>query len=93
MRNGRLKRIEAIIEWQQRMLAERDDHSLLLKRQDCRPRLFGAGRQIGNGCPLPPHRNRLLIDPIVLGKRPQALLTILYCSTATDCLSRGGAAV
>ena len=31
------------------------------------------------------------IDPVSLGERPQALLTILYCST--DCLCHGSAAV
>jgi hypothetical protein len=31
------------------------------------------------------------VDPVALGQRSQALLTILYCST--DCLSRCGAAV
>jgi len=36
-------------------------------------------------------RNRLLVDPVTLGQNPQALFTILYCST--DCLCRGGAPV
>ena len=41
--------------------------------------------------PDPELENGLRIDPIALGQRPQALLTILYCST--DCLCRCGAAV
>ena len=38
-----------------------------------------------------PLRDSLLVDPVALGDRSQALLTILYCST--DRLRRGGAAV
>jgi hypothetical protein len=41
--------------------------------------------------PLAPLRNSLLVDPVALGQRPQALLTMLYRST--DCLCRGGAPV
>src|SRR5436853_3587571 len=38
-----------------------------------------------------PFCDGLRIDPVALGQRPQARLTILYCST--DCLCRCGAAV
>src|SRR4029077_16424218 len=40
VRNGRLQGIEAVVERQQRMLAEGDDDSLFLGRQDCRARSF-----------------------------------------------------
>src|SRR5262245_56162996 len=39
--------------------------------------------------PVLPLGDRLLVDPVALGQHPQALLTILYCST--DRLCRGGA--
>src|SRR5580765_6120916 len=73
------------------MLAKGDDDGLVLKRQAGGFWLFRAGRKIGHRTALLPFCNGLGIDPIALGQRPQALLTILYCST--DCLRRCGAAV
>src|SRR6476660_6450651 len=73
------------------MLAKGDDDGLVLKRQAGGFWLFRAGRKIGHRTALLPFCNGLWIDPIALGQRPQALLTILYCST--DCLCRCDAAV
>src|SRR6476660_1866985 len=73
------------------MLAKGDDDGLVLKRQAGGFWLFRAGRKIGHRTALLPFCNGLQIDPIALRQRPQALLTILYCST--DCLCRCGAAV
>lgn len=53
--------------------------------------ILGTGSHIGGATPAPPLGNRLGIDPVPLGQRPQALLTILYCST--DCRCRAGAPV
>src|SRR4029077_12756969 len=49
------------------------------------------GGQIANEAAFLPLRHGLLIYPVAPGKAPQALLTILYCST--DRLCRRGAAV
>ena len=91
MRNGRLQRIETIVEWQERVPPESDDDRLLLDGKHCRLGFLGACRTIGDGLALLPLRDSLLVDPLALGECSQALLTILYCST--DCLRRGGAAV
>jgi curved DNA-binding protein CbpA len=48
-----------------------------------------TGRSIGHGTAFAPLGHRLRIDPIALGKPPQALLTMLYRST--DRLCRCGA--
>ena len=47
--------------------------------------------RIGHTLALAPLGDRLLVDPVALRQRPQALLTMLYRST--DCLRRGGAPV
>src|SRR6476661_7324998 len=73
------------------MPPESDDDRLLLDGKHGRFGFLRACREIGDGLTLLPLRDSLLVDPIALGQRPQALLTILYCST--DCLCRGGAAV
>lgn len=91
MWNARLERIEAIVEWQQRMAPERNDDRLFINRKNCRPGSPWTGRKIRNRGPLTPFRDRLLVDAVTRLKRPQAFFTILYCST--DCLSRRGAAV
>jgi hypothetical protein len=54
-------------------------------------RLFGTSRQVRRGAALLPLIDGLGVDPVALGQRSQARLTILYCST--DCLRRCGAAV
>src|SRR6476620_11716492 len=91
MLDGRLERIEAIVERQQRMPPESDDDRLLLDGKDGRLGFPGTCREIGDSLALLPLRDSLLVDPMALGERSQALLTILYCST--DRLRRGGAAV
>src|SRR3990167_5055875 len=91
MLDRRLFRSEAVVERQQRVLAEGDDDRLVLDRQDRGVRRPGTGRQIGDGAALLPLRDRLLVDPVAPGKAPQALLTMLYRST--DRLCRCGAAV
>ena len=73
------------------MPPESDDDRLLLDGKHCRLGVPGACRDIGDSLALLPLRDSLLVDPVAPGQRPQALLTILYCST--DCLRRGGAAV
>lgn len=72
------------------MLPESDDDRLLLDGKDARFGFPRACREIGDGLAFLPLRDSLLVDPVALGERSQALLTILYCST--DCLCRGGAA-
>jgi len=54
-------------------------------------RILGARPDIGNAASAPPLGDRLRVDPVPFGQRPQALLTILYCST--DCRCRAGAPV
>jgi hypothetical protein len=90
VRNGRLERVEAVVQSKQRMPAERDDDGFR-DRQDRGPAFFRAGRDIGDRYPLFPFGDRLLVDAVSLGERPQALLTMLYRST--DRLCRGGAPV
>ncbi|ESX20348.1 hypothetical protein X747_29040 [Mesorhizobium sp. LNJC384A00] len=89
IRNHGVQRAEAIIKRQQRVPAEGDNDNLFLDRRNRRSRLSGAGGQIGGRGPLLPFGDGLLIDPVLLGQRLQALLTMLYRST--DCLCRGGA--
>ena len=52
---------------------------------------LGTCGKIGNRTALLPLGHGLLVDAVAPGKCPQALLTILYCST--DRLCRRGAAV
>ena len=85
MRDGRLQGIEAIVERQQRMAAKGDDHRLILDREDRRLRLGWPHRQIGHRGPLLPLGDRLLVDPVALGQRSQARLTMLYRSPLGDC--------
>jgi len=73
------------------MPAEGNDDGLFLDRQNRRFRLPRAGRQISDRGPLLPRRDGLLIDPVTLRQRSQALLTMLYRST--DRLCRRGAPV
>src|SRR6516164_1392915 len=91
MRDGWLQSVEAVVERQQGMPPESDDHSLLLDGHDRRPRLLRACRQIGDRGPRFPLGDGLRIDAVALGQRPQALLTMLYRST--DRLCRCGAPV
>ena len=66
MRDRRLKRIEAIIERQQRVPPEGDDDRLFFHGKDSRLGFLGAGRKIGGGLALLPLCNRLLVDPVAL---------------------------
>src|SRR6266567_7526867 len=91
MRDRRLQGIETVVERQQRMPSESDDDRLVLDGQDRGLRLSWSCRQIGDGAALLPFGHGLLIDAVTPGKRPQALLTMLYRST--DRLCRCGAAV
>ena len=85
MRDRCLERIEAVVERQQRVLAESDDDGFFLDRQHRGLRVLRAGRQIsGGGSPLP-FGDRLLVDPVARSQRPQALLTMLYRSTDRRC--------
>ena len=91
VRNGRLKRIEAIVERQQRVPAEGHDDGLVLDGQHRGLGLLRPCRQIGDETALLPLGDGLLIDAVAPGKCPQALLTMLYRST--DRLCRCGAPV
>src|ERR1700679_3816680 len=73
------------------MPAEGNDHRLFLDSQNRRSGPLGASRKIGDGRPFLPLGDCLGIDPMSPGKRPQALLTMMYRST--DCLCRCGAPV
>ena len=85
MRDHRLQRIKAVIERHQRVTAKRDNHRLVLDREDSRLRHCWPRRNVGDRGPIAPLGDRLLIDPVPLRQRPQAFLTMLYRST--DCLS------
>lgn len=62
-----------------------------LGREDDRFRLLRTGWLILDQNSLPPFCNGFWIDPMALGERSQALLTILYCSSHGLC--RCGVAV
>src|SRR3954449_2907492 len=81
MRDGGLERIEAIIERQQRVPPEGDDHGLLFARQHGRARLLGTGALVLDRGALLPLGNGLRVDAVALGQAPQALLTLLDRST------------
>src|SRR6516165_3204193 len=78
MGNRRLKRVEAVVERQKRMPAEGDDHRLFLDSQNRRSGALRARRKIGDGRPLLPLGDRLGVDPVPLGKRPQAVLCVKF---------------
>jgi hypothetical protein len=89
VRDRRLQRVEAVVERQQSVAPERDDDRLFLRRQHRRAWLFGTSWQVGDRSALLPFGHGLLVDPMALGERPQARLTMLYRST--DRLCRRGA--
>jgi hypothetical protein len=91
MRQGGLESVEAVVERQQRMPAERDDDGFILHRQDGGPRRRGTGWVVCDGVALLPLGDILRIGPVAFRQRPQACLTML--DRATDCLCRGGAPV
>ncbi len=67
------------------MLTECDDDRLILDRKHRGFRFFWPRRQIGNGLPLPPLGDGLLIDPVALGEDSQARFTLLYRSLGSLC--------
>src|SRR4051812_8666120 len=81
MRDGRLERIEAIIERQQRVPPKRSHDGLLLEREHRGVRLLRAGAFVLDRGALLPLGHRLRIDPVALGQAPQALLTMLDRAT------------
>src|SRR5690606_25742349 len=85
VRDRRLQGVEAVIQGQQRVPAKGDDDRLFLDRQHGRPGLLRPSLPVIESPALPPLRHRLRIDPVAPGQNPQALLTILYCSTNRRC--------
>src|ERR1017187_1679481 len=73
------------------MPAKGNDDGLVLDRQHRGFCIRGAGGKIADRTAFLPLGHGLLVDAVASRKRPQARLTILYCST--DCLCRRGAAV
>ena len=71
VRNGRLEGIEAVVERQQRMLAEGDDDSLFLGRQDCRAR--GAFGPMGH--------------VVTFFAYPESVRRIIYTTNAIEALN------
>jgi len=89
--DGGLQRVEAVIERQQRMAAEGDDHRLLLDGEHSRVNGLRPHARIADARPLAPLLDGRRADPVTPGERPYALFTPLYRST--DRLSRCGASV
>lgn len=67
MGDGRLQSVEAVIERQQRMLAERNDRRLLLRRQNGRTHDLRTHRRIVSKGPLAPLGDRFLIKAVLRG--------------------------
>ena len=63
-----LKGVKAIVEWQQRVLAEGDDDRLVLDRKHCRLRFLRPRLQISDGAALLPLGNGLGIDAVSFGR-------------------------
>ena len=57
-----LQGLEAVVEWQQRVLAKGNDDGLILDRQDSRFGLPRTGPQIGDRPASPPFGDSLLVD-------------------------------
>src|SRR3954468_15403061 len=81
MRDGGLQGIETVIQRQQGVPPESDDHGLLLDRQDRRSRLLRSGPEVRDGAARLPLADGLLVYAVTLGEGSQALLTMLYRST------------
>lgn len=88
---GYRKDVEAVVERQQDMAAEGDDHGFLLGAEHGRLGLFGSHRGIVGGLAPAPLLDGGGTDAMAQGKRPYARFTPLYGET--DCLRRRGAAV
>lgn len=74
-RNGRLQSIEAVVNRQQAVPPERNDHRLLLDAENRRMGFRRAHGLIGNRGPLTPFLNRGRADRIVPSKRPYTRFT------------------
>jgi hypothetical protein len=70
MRDGRLQGVEAVVERQQGMLSESDDHRLFFRGQDRRFGFLWPSRQIGDRSPPLPLGDGLLIDSVARGQSP-----------------------
>jgi hypothetical protein len=86
-----LQGIEAIIQWQQGILAKRHAHRFLCFRQHRGTWFLRPHRRIMHVRAPLLLRHGLWIDVVALGESIQALLTILY--RLTDCRCRAVAAV
>ena len=97
MRDRRLKGIEAVVQRQQTMATEGDDHRLrgtLEPVAGC-PSVFDAEnrgmrfgrphRLVGHNLPLSPFLHRCRADRVAPHQRPHALFTPLYRSPLGDC--------
>jgi hypothetical protein len=86
-RKGRdRRRMEAIVQRQERLPAK---GNMMASSSTDNTEAFcirRAGRKIADRTAFLPLGHGLLIDPVAFGKRPQALLTILYRSTDRPCL-------
>lgn len=91
MRNGRLQRVEAVVQRQQGVPAEGDDDSLVLQAQHAGARLLRPHASVRAGRARAPLLHRGRADPVSSGGGSHALLTSLDCPT--DRLGRRGAAV
>src|SRR5579862_3702708 len=91
MWDRRLLGIKAVIQRQQGVLAEGDDNRFLFNAQHRGTRVLRARAVLRGIRPAPPLGDCLGVDPVTLGQRSQALLTMLYRST--DCRCRAGASV
>lgn len=76
VRNAGLQGIEVVIERQQRMLPERNDDRFFRDTQHGRMGIPGAGPHIGCAARASPLGNRLGVDPVPLGKCPQAFVLL-----------------
>src|SRR5690242_3633966 len=81
MRDGGLERVEAVVQRQQRVPPKGNDDRLFLEREHRRLGLLGSGGPVGNRATLLPLGDGLWIDAVAPGQHPQALLTMLDCST------------
>jgi hypothetical protein len=88
---GRLQGIEAVVERQQRVLAEGDDDGLFFRRQDCRMWGLRTHRGIMDKRPLTPLGDRLLVQAVLCGELFERSLRSLYRSS--DGVRGRGAAV
>jgi hypothetical protein len=78
MRDRRLERVEAVIERQQRMAAERDDQRLFLLAENRRAPFLRVHRRIVDALALAPLRHRLRVDPVSPAQLRDRSLRSLY---------------